>query len=52
MAEPVHLGLTVNGVGHAVEVPAEVTLLDLLRERIGLTGTKECCARESAARAP
>ena len=44
MAEPVHLGLTVNGVGHEVEVPAEVTLLDLLRERIGLTGTKECCA--------
>ncbi|HYM50854.1 MAG TPA: (2Fe-2S)-binding protein [Candidatus Limnocylindrales bacterium] len=36
--------LTVNGVPHALEVPGALTLLDLLRDRLGLTGTKECCA--------
>ncbi len=44
MAEPVRIGLTVNGAERAAEAPAEVTLLDLLRDHLGLTGTKECCA--------
>jgi xanthine dehydrogenase YagT iron-sulfur-binding subunit len=38
---PIHL--VVNGQAHALQVPAWVTLLDLLRERIGLTGTKKGC---------
>ncbi|MGZ8317884.1 MAG: (2Fe-2S)-binding protein [Telluria sp.] len=37
------IALTVNGVPHAVDVEAWVTLLDLLRERLGLTGTKKGC---------
>lgn len=44
MAEPVRIGLTVNGAERAAEALAEVTLLDLLRDHLGLTGTKECCA--------
>ncbi len=36
--------LTVNGFEHAVDVPANTTLLDLLRDRLHLTGSKECCA--------
>lgn len=35
--------LTVNGASHALDVPATTTLLDLLREHLQLTGTKECC---------
>lgn len=35
--------LTVNGTVHALEVPVHLTLLDLLRTRLGLTGTKESC---------
>lgn len=38
---PIHL--TVNGSRHALEVPAATTLLRLLRDRLQLTGTKECC---------
>jgi carbon-monoxide dehydrogenase small subunit len=37
------LRLTVNGVGHEVEVPATRTLLDCLRHDLGLTGSKEGC---------
>jgi aerobic-type carbon monoxide dehydrogenase small subunit (CoxS/CutS family) len=37
------LHITVNGVAHEVEVAANVTLLDFLRDRLRLTGTKECC---------
>ena len=36
--------LAVNGRRHEVEVDADESLLDVLRERIGLTGSKECCA--------
>jgi aerobic carbon-monoxide dehydrogenase small subunit len=36
--------LVVNGRRHGVEVPVHRTLLDALREELGLTGTKECCA--------
>jgi xanthine dehydrogenase YagT iron-sulfur-binding subunit len=35
--------LTVNGQAHALELEPRVTLLDALRERLGLTGTKKGC---------
>ncbi len=37
--------LFVNGERHQVEVEARVTLLDALRERLALTGTKKGCDR-------
>ncbi len=37
------LVLNVNGVDHQLEVDSRVTLLDALREYIGLTGTKKGC---------
>ena len=36
--------LTVNGRRHAIHVKPHHTLLQVLRDQIGLTGTKECCA--------
>jgi carbon-monoxide dehydrogenase small subunit len=36
--------LRVNGRDHELEVVAHHTLLDVLRDELGLTGTKECCA--------
>ena len=35
--------LTVNGVPHEIEVPTYRTLLDCLRNDVGLTGSKEGC---------
>ena len=35
--------LTVNGTDHALTLDPRVTLLDALRERIGLTGSKKGC---------
>jgi xanthine dehydrogenase YagT iron-sulfur-binding subunit len=35
--------LNVNGRAHAVAIDLRTTLLDLLRERMGLTGTKKGC---------
>ena len=35
--------LTINGESHEVECDPRVTLLDLLRERLHLTGTKKGC---------
>ncbi|MCX5386838.1 (2Fe-2S)-binding protein [Streptomyces sp. NBC_00083] len=35
--------LRVNGAAHAVEVDHRTTLLDLLRERLALTGSKKGC---------
>jgi carbon-monoxide dehydrogenase small subunit len=35
--------LTVNGRTRSVDVLVNHTLLDVLREDLGLTGTKECC---------
>ncbi|MDA8447806.1 (2Fe-2S)-binding protein [Paracidovorax valerianellae] len=35
--------LRVNGQPHDIEIPSWVTLLDLLRERLHLTGTKKGC---------
>jgi xanthine dehydrogenase YagT iron-sulfur-binding subunit len=40
------ISLTVNGAGRLVELDdPRVTLLDLLRERLDLTGTKKACDR-------
>jgi aerobic carbon-monoxide dehydrogenase small subunit len=36
--------LTVNGSERTVAVPAHRTLLDGLRDEVGLPGTKSCCA--------
>jgi aerobic-type carbon monoxide dehydrogenase small subunit (CoxS/CutS family) len=38
------VSLVVNGQRHALEVVVHHTLLDVLRNDLDLTGTKECCA--------
>jgi len=35
--------LTINGTGHAVDVPAATLLVELLRDHLGLTGTHIGC---------
>jgi xanthine dehydrogenase YagT iron-sulfur-binding subunit len=42
---PVKVVLQVNGDRHEVEVEPRVTLLEVLRNRLELTGTKEVCDR-------
>jgi len=44
-ATELDLALTVNGQARTLSVDARVTLLDALRERLGLTGTKKGCDR-------
>ncbi|MFN2520346.1 MAG: (2Fe-2S)-binding protein [Candidatus Limnocylindria bacterium] len=39
------LRLTVNGAAHEVDVPPNATLLDVLRDDLGLTGTRYGCGR-------
>jgi carbon-monoxide dehydrogenase small subunit len=39
----VQIRLNVNGSQRELEVGAHTTLLDFLRDRLRLTGTKECC---------
>ncbi len=39
----VPLTLTVNGQAHGLDIPVQATLLDVLRERLHLTGTKKGC---------
>lgn len=41
----VEVALSVNGRRHAVSVEPRVTLLDALRDRLGLTGAKKGCDR-------
>jgi xanthine dehydrogenase YagT iron-sulfur-binding subunit len=41
--EKVPLHLEVNGTSHSLSVEPRVTLLDLLREQLMLTGTKKGC---------
>jgi xanthine dehydrogenase YagT iron-sulfur-binding subunit len=41
--DTIRLNLEINGQAHALEVEPRVTLLDALRERLGLTGTKKGC---------
>jgi aerobic carbon-monoxide dehydrogenase small subunit len=43
MSQAVRIALTVNGVGRSIEIEAHHTLLEVLRDDLGLTGTKECC---------
>ena len=38
------ISVTVNGTAHELNVPPRLLLADLLRERLGLTGTKIACA--------
>ncbi|HTI93716.1 MAG TPA: 2Fe-2S iron-sulfur cluster-binding protein [Puia sp.] len=45
VAEKVPLTLEVNGVPYSVKVEPRVTLLDLLREQLNLTGSKKGCDR-------
>lgn len=40
---PMSIDLTVNGARHAMQLEPRVTLLDALRENLGLTGTKKGC---------
>jgi xanthine dehydrogenase YagT iron-sulfur-binding subunit len=42
-AEKVKLSLTINGAKKRLTVDPRMTLLDLLRENLGLTGTKKGC---------
>jgi xanthine dehydrogenase YagT iron-sulfur-binding subunit len=44
-AEKIPLTLEVNGVSVSVKVEPRVTLLDLLREQLNLTGSKKGCDR-------
>ena len=44
-APPTGLTLRVNGQSHALEVEPRTTLLDALRDHLGLTGTKKGCDR-------
>lgn len=41
--ETMPLNVTINGVKQSVKIEPRVTLLDLLRERLHLTGTKKGC---------
>jgi xanthine dehydrogenase YagT iron-sulfur-binding subunit len=41
--EPAALTLQINGTPYLLDLPPQTTLLDALRERIGLTGTKKAC---------
>jgi carbon-monoxide dehydrogenase small subunit len=43
MPERMAVELAVNGSSRRVEVAVHHTLLDVLRDQLGLTGTKECC---------
>jgi xanthine dehydrogenase YagT iron-sulfur-binding subunit len=41
--EKIPLRLTINGTAHSLSVEPRVTVLDLLREQLQLTGTKKGC---------
>jgi xanthine dehydrogenase YagT iron-sulfur-binding subunit len=43
--EPAQVNLTVNGLAHTITVEPRTTLLDALREKLALTGTKKACDR-------
>ncbi|MEW5420517.1 (2Fe-2S)-binding protein [Amorphus sp. 3PC139-8] len=43
MTDPTRIDLTINGISHTLHVEPRVTLLDALRENLGLTGTKKGC---------
>lgn len=39
------IAITLNGQAHEIEAAPNHTLLDVLRDQLGQTGTKECCAQ-------
>src|SRR5450432_4762768 len=39
----IHVSLKINGRDHEVSTPGCDTLLDVLRDKLGLTGTKKGC---------
>ena len=41
--QTIPISLTINGKDHQLDIAPRVTLLDLLREQLGLTGTKKGC---------
>ncbi|HEX4898782.1 MAG TPA: 2Fe-2S iron-sulfur cluster-binding protein, partial [Candidatus Limnocylindrales bacterium] len=43
MSELIPIRVTVNGRARAFDVAAHHTLLEVLRDDLQLTGTKECC---------
>ena len=43
MAETRTINLTINGRARELDVAVHHTLLEVLREEVALTGTKECC---------
>ena len=43
MVDTLPIEITVNGRRRAIEVAVNRTLLDVLRDELELTGTKECC---------
>jgi len=43
MSDPVHITFTVNGERRELDAAPHHTLLDMVRDDIHLTGTKECC---------
>jgi aerobic carbon-monoxide dehydrogenase small subunit len=43
MSEPIAITFSVNGRQRTIRVAPHHTLLDVLRDDLGLTGTKECC---------
>jgi xanthine dehydrogenase YagT iron-sulfur-binding subunit len=45
MADLIPVNLRVNGKSYPLQIEPQVTLLDALRERIGLTGSKKGCDR-------
>lgn len=42
--QDVTITMTINGAARTVAAPASMTLLDLIRSRLELTGSKECCS--------
>jgi carbon-monoxide dehydrogenase small subunit len=44
MNSTLQISLTVNQQRHSLDVAAHHTLMSLLRDRLHLTGTKECCS--------
>ena len=43
--EPLPVNLTINGLARTITVEPRMTLLDALREKLALTGTKKACDR-------
>ena len=43
LIESIEVSLSINGVEHTLQIEPRVTLLDALREYVGMTGTKKGC---------